>query len=317
MLDFVSIAPNRLPEVQESGQAVGELTREAANETGLWQGTVAATGGLDQALAALGAGNTHPGLVTENTGGALAIVATLDKPVFDPQGGIPCHYHALPDTYYLLPWGQTAGMALRWFRDVFGKEEQGEAARTGADAYDLLTAGAAQVPPGAEGLVALPHLMGAACPEFNPAARGVWFGIGLHHTKAHFVRAIIESVAYMLRRNVEILEELGIAVKEIRALGGGARSPLWNQIKADVLDVPVVTMITEEQACLGAAILAGAAVGLYPSPKEAAQKLVKVADRWEPDPEVKPNYDFGYETYIRLYESVEDLFTLDREAERY
>ena len=100
----------------------------------------------------------------------LAIVATLEEPVFDPQGGIPCHYHALPDTYYLLPWGQTAGMALRWFRDAFGKEELEAARRTGADAYDLLTAAAAGIAPGAEGLVALPHLMGAACPEFNPAA---------------------------------------------------------------------------------------------------------------------------------------------------
>jgi xylulokinase len=206
-------------------------------------------------------------------------------------------------------------MALRWFRDVFGVEEQREAARTGTDAYHLLTAGAAEVPPGAEGLVALPHLMGAACPEFNPAARGVWFGAGLHHTKAHFVRATLESVAYMLRRNVEILEGLGIAVREIRALGGGARSPLWNQIKADVLGVPVVTLTTEEQACLGAAILAGTAVGLYNSPGEAAQNLVTVADRWEPKFENRSTYDRGYELYVHLYESLEELFTLAREVE--
>jgi xylulokinase len=314
MLDFVGIAPEQLPQVQESGRVVRKLTAEAARETGLWEGTVAATGGMDQALAALGAGNTCPGLITENTGGALAIVATLDEPIFDPQGGIPCHYHALPDTYYLLPWGQTAGMALRWFRDVFGLEEQREAARTGTDAYHLLTAGAAEVPPGAEGLVALPHLMGAACPEFNPAARGVWFGVGLHHTKAHFVRATLESVAYMLRRNVETLEGLGIAVSEIRALGGGARSPLWNQIKADVLGVPVLTLTTEEQACLGAAILAGTAVGLYTSPEEATQNLVAVADRREPRLENRSPYDRGYELYVHLYESLEELFSLAREV---
>jgi sugar (pentulose or hexulose) kinase len=316
MLDFVGITSDRLPEVQESGRAVGVLTSEASRETGLWEGTVVATGGMDQALAALGAGNTRPGLITENTGGALAIVATLEEPIFDPQGGIPCHYHALPDTYYLLPWGQTAGMALRWFRDVFGVEEQEEAARTAADAYDLLTAAAAEVPPGAEGLVALPHLMGAACPEFNPAARGVWFGIGLHHTKAHFVRATLESVAYMLRRNVEILEELGIAVTEIRALGGGSRSPLWNQIKADVLGVPVLTLATGEQACLGAAILAGTAVGLYSSPEDAAQKLVMVTDRWEPRFESRSPYDRGYVLYVHLYESLKELFILARDVER-
>jgi xylulokinase len=296
--------------VQESGQAVGELTAQAARETGLWQGTVAATGGMDQALAALGAGNTHPGLITENTGGALAIVATLDEPVFDPESGIPCHYHALPDTYYLLPWCQTAGMALRWFRDVFGIEERAEAERSSADAYDLLTQAAAEVAPGCEGLVTLPHLMGAACPEFNPAARGVWFGVGLHHTKAHFVRAILEAVAFMLRRNVETLHELGIAVGEIRALGGGARSPLWNQIKADALGVPVVTLTSEEQACLGAAILAGTAVGLYPSPEVAVQKIVEVRDRYQPAPAVKPIYDRGFELYVRLYDALEELFSL-------
>jgi xylulokinase len=315
MLDFVGITPEQLPAVQESGRVVGTLSPEASRETGLWEGTAVATGGMDQALAALGAGNTRPGLITENTGGALAIVATLEKPVFDPQGGIPCHYHALPDIYYLLPWGQTAGMALRWFRDIFGVEEKREAALTGADAYDLLTEGASEIPPGSEGLVALPHLMGAACPEFNPAARGVWFGIGLHHTKAHFVRAILESIAYMLRRNVEILNKLGIAATEIRALGGGARSPLWNQIKADVLGVPVVTVATEEQACLGAAILAGSAVGLYPSSKQATEKLVEVTHRWEPDSQNRSLYDDKYELYVRLYDHLKDLFTLTPELE--
>jgi xylulokinase len=265
---------------------------------------------MDQALAALGAANTHPGLVTESTGGALAIVATLDRPLFDPTSRIPCHYHALPDAYYLLPWCQTAGMALRWFRDVFGEGEQEEARSSGGDAYDLLTAGAARVPPGSEGLVALPHLAGAACPEFNPAARGVWFGIGLHHTRAHFVRAILEAVAYMLRRNLELLGNLGVPAQEIRALGGGARSPLWNQIKADVLGVPVVTVASQEVACLGAAILAGAAVGLYPSPQAAAEELVSIKERWQPDPANKPTYDHGYEKYVRLYDSVEGLFGL-------
>ena len=308
MLDFVGITEERLPEVLGSGQPVGELTAAAAQETGLWPGTIAATGGLDQALAALGAGNTRPGTITENTGGALAVVATLDEPLFDPQRRIPCHIHALPDTYYLLPWCQTAGLALRWFRDVFGAEEREAAQRSGADAYDLLTAAAAQVAPGSEGLVALPHLAGAACPEFNPAARGVFFGVGLHHSKPHFVRALLEAVAYMLRRNVEILEELGVAVREVQALGGGARSGLWNQIKADVLGRPVTTLATEEAACLGAAILAGTAAGFYPSAAEAAHSLATVRDRWQPHPAHKPAYDHGYQTYVRLYERLAELW---------
>jgi xylulokinase len=308
MLDAVGVEPEHLPELVDSGRAVGQLTQAAAREAGLWPGTIAATGGLDQPVAALGAGNTRPGIITENTGGALAIVATTTAAVFDPQRRIPCHVHAVPDAYCLLPWCQTAGMALRWFRDVFGAEELAAAARGGGDAYDLLTAAAAAVPAGSEGLVALPHLAGAACPEFDPAARGVFFGMGLHHTRGHFVRALLEAVAYMLRRNVEVLVELGVTVEEIRSLGGGARSAVWNQIKADVLGRPVLTLDTQEAACLGAAILAGAAVGLYPSAGEAAQQMASVCGRWEPNQANKAIYDQGFRAYVELYERLEGLF---------
>jgi len=308
MLAAVGLDRKQLPELLPSGYAVAELTPAAAQDSGLWQGTIAATGGIDQALAALGAGNTRSGVFTESTGGALAVVATTDGPLFDPQQRVPCHDHALPQTYCLLAWCQTAGMFLRWFRDNFGQEEMAAARAAGKDSYDVLTATAGALPAGSEGLVALPHLTGAACPEFNPQARGVFYGIGLHHSKPHFVRAILESVAYMLRRNVELLEELGLEAREIRSLGGGSRSGLWNQIKADVLGKPVITVANEEAACLGAAILAGTALGLYPSAAAAAENLVSVQKRWEPDPAQKPTYDRGYDTYVGLYDSLVQLF---------
>jgi xylulokinase len=124
------------------------------------------------------------------------------------------------------------------------------------------------------------------------------------------VRAILEAVAYMLRRNLELLGNLGVPTQEIRALGGGARSRLWNQIKADVLGMPVVTVTSQEVACLGAAVLAGVAVGLYSSPQAAVEELVSIKERWQPDPANKPAYDHGYELYVRLYDSVEGLFAV-------
>jgi xylulokinase len=199
-------------------------------------------------------------------------------------------------------------MALRWFRDQFYAPEVQSAAQAGADAYDWMTAEAARVPPGAEGLVVLPHLEGAACPEFNPRARAVFFGATLRHTRAHFVRGILEAVAYMLRKNLEIVESLGVSVSEVRSMGGGARSRLWLQIKADMLQKPVACLETEESALLGAAILGAAATGGYASLEEAAAQMARVKERIEPNPANQQVYDQGYAAYLKLYKCLYELF---------
>ena len=179
---------------------------------------------------------------------------------------------------------------------------------TGGDAYDLMGAEAARVPAGCEGLVMLPHLQGAMAPEANPKAKGVFFGFTLRHGKSHFTRAIMEAVGFIVRRNIEVIEGLGVQVKEIRALGGGARSRLWKQIEADITGRPVVTTANEEAATLGAAILAGKAVGLYSSIKEAADQMVQIRDRFEPNPAHRGVYDETYRTYVQLYNQSCPLF---------
>ena len=210
------------------------------------------------------------------TGGVLAIIATVGSPRFDPLRRVPCHYHGRPDLYVLMLWNQTAGMALKWFRDEFFGVEAAAAREADRDPYDDMMAVAARAPAGCNGLVMLPHLEGAACPEFNPAAKGVFCGVTLRHGRPHFIRSILEAVAYMLRQDVELVQELGVPVQEVRSIGGGARSPLWLQIKADVLRRPVATLACEEVACLGAAMLAATAAGHFTDLQEAATAMVRV-----------------------------------------
>lgn len=302
MLDFVGLKPDQLPALLRPGEIAGSLTKEASRETGLPTGTAVVTGGMDQMAGAIGAGNIAPGIVTETTGTALVLAATIGRPTYDPQKRLPCYSHALPGKYLLLPYCQTAGMAFRWFRDQLG---QGQS-------YDQLTAMAAEVPPGSDGLVALPHLTGSTSPKFNPKAKGVFYGITLQHTVAHFVRALLESVAFMLRENVELLRELGADSEELVSLGGGARSNLWLQIKADVTGLPLRTLECEESTSLGVAVLAAVAVGLYPDVKTACQRMVRTGSRVEPDPTHHDVYDAAYDTYLQLYESLHGLFNVSK-----
>jgi len=298
MLDAIGLRPEQLPDLLRSGEVVGPVTEEAARETGLSTETLVVTGAMDQIAGAVGAGNIAPGLVSETTGTALVLAATAHEPTYDPWKRLPCYYHALPGKYLLLPYCQTAGMALRWFRDQFG---QGQS-------YDQLTALAAEVPPGCEGLVMLPHLTGSTSPHFNPQAKGVFYGITLGHTRPHFVRAILEAVAFMLRENVELLEELGVNVGELVSLGGGARSRLWLQIKADVTGLPLRTAECEEATSLGVAILAGVAVGLFPDVERACQQMVRMGARIEPNTAHHTLYEAAYDRYLRLYSSLQTLF---------
>jgi xylulokinase len=307
MLDFLGITADQLPEIRESGEVVSEILPSVASDLGLSSETVVSTGALDQAAGATGVANIRPGIFSENTGAALAICAPLDVPVFDPQGRMPIHYFVRPGSYMAHTF-TTGGMALRWFRDHFCQQEMQVGSKTGIDPYDLLGLEAAQVDPGSEGLVMLPHLQGAMAPEANPKAKGVFYGFTLRHTKAHFSRAIMEAIACTVRRNIHVLEDLGIKVDEIRALGGGARSRLWKQIEADITRRPVLTMKNEEAACLGAAILAGTAVGMYKGIDEACQRMVSIKERFDPNPANFDVYERTYQRYVRLYNDLCGLF---------
>jgi xylulokinase len=307
-LDAVGVGPERLPEIAAPASVAGSLTATAAEALGLPAGMPVVAGGMDQGAGAVGVGNTGSGVVSESTGGALTVQAAVARHGGDPSRQTPVYIHSAPGQYLYCPVCPTGGMALTWFRDALGGPEAELARREGRSAYDALTALAAEAPPTCDGLTMLPHLAGAFSPEYVPSARGAFVGITLAHTRAHFVRAVLEAVAFMLRRNVELVGRAGATASEIRSHGGGARSPLWNQIKADVCGLAVVTLEGEDAAVRGDAMTAGVAVGVYPDLRSADAALVATKARYEPNPANRAAYDTAYERYQRLFEALRPEF---------
>jgi len=263
---------------------------------------------MDQSVGAVGVGNIAPGMLSESTGGALTLQASVVRADGDRSRQIPVYIHSAPASYLYCPVCPTGGMTLTWFRDHFAGLELLRAEAAGSSAYDLLTDLAAQVPPGADGLTMLPHLSGAFSPEYEPAARGVFFGFTLGHGREHFVRAILEAVAFMLRRNLELLSGIGAGASEIRSHGGGAQSALWNQIKADVCSLPVLTLRGREAAVRGDAMLAGVASGAFANLEQARDAMVQPAARFDPDGDTRQAYEVAYRRYIDLFDTVRPLF---------
>jgi len=308
LVSFGGIRTEQLPEMFPSGTAIGHVSEACAAETGLSTKTTVVTGGLDHTCAAVAADNIEPGVVTISTGSVLALLTTLREPVADRSTPVPCHIHAAPGRYCLLPWNQTGGLAFKWFKDRFAEGLAVPAETEASSIYDLLVQEAASVPPGSEGLIMLPHLEGALFPEFDPDARGVFFGITLAHKRAHFVRALLEAMAFQVRRDLEGLTRLGVAARELRVLGGGAKSRLGAEIKADVCGLPVVIPAQQEAGALGAAILAAVGVGLYPDISTAVKVMAAGGEEVKPNPAHRGVYDQAYELYLALYESVKDLY---------
>jgi xylulokinase len=308
VLDLIGISSGRLGELVTPGSVVGSLLPDAAESLGLSTRVMVIAGGMDQGAGAVGVGNFAPGVMSESTGGALAVQASIDRPDGDVTRQTPVYVHSAPNTYLYCPVSPTGGMALTWFRDRFGQPELIREQASDGDAYDLLTRMASQVPPGADGLTMLPHLSGAFSPEYEPAARGVYFGFTLGHRRDHFVRATLEAVAFVLRRNIELLSGIGAVADEVRSHGGGARSSVWNQIKADVCDLPVVTLYGAEAAVRGDALLAGVASGAFRDLSQACQATLRFEARFEPDATTRSAYETAYARYIQLFDTVRPLF---------
>jgi len=286
MLEFLGISNGQLPSLLNSGEVVGPVVAAI----GLSKKTLVTVAPIDQVTAAVGAGNIAPGMVTETTGCALAVCATVERPVYDPQMRVGLYRHALPGLFVLLPWIPTAGMILRWFRDEFGD---------GAD-YATMVDPVAAIAPGCEGLILLPHFSGMNSPDINPEAKGVLYGITTAHRKAHVVRAILESVAFALRDNVELLVEMGIPCRDVTSLGGAARSNLWLQIKADILQRNITVMHCEEATSLGTAILAATGTGGFSDIGKAVKAMVRTTVTISPNPENRGIYNNVFQQYKDL-----------------
>ena len=258
-----------LPEIVEAGSVVGRIKPALADELGLGREVVVVKGAMDQTLSNIGAGNLGAGIVTETTGTAMAIGVTADSVAGIHANHLPYQPHALPGRFLILPYAQTSAIIYKWFRDQFGQEEIRQAGDS-EKAYEGLNALAAGVPAGCDGLVLLPFFAGAYMPEADMYAKGVWYGVTLRHTRAHFARAIQEAVGFMLRRILDLIRAADIRIAEVRCMGGAARSDLWLQIKADICALPMVRMEEEETSTLGCALLAAVAVGDFRSVEAAA-----------------------------------------------
>jgi len=299
-----SLFPDALPSVT----VVGRVTREAAEVTGLKEGTPVVAGGGDRAMEALGAGAINPAIIEESTGSATTIATTLEGPFFDPKRRTSCGCHVIPGKWCLEVGIGASGAVLRWCRDEVAMLEKETAVPMRRRAYELMDMQTEFLPPGAGGLLVIPHFMGSKAPHWNPKAKGVILGLTLQHGRAHLARAIMEGVAYEIRSLLEALEELGIKPQEIRLQGGASKSPTWSRIKADVWGRKVVRLEVTDGACLGDAILAGVGVGAFESFEEGVRRMVRPKEVIEPDEKAHRVYNGLYELYREVSAAIDPYF---------
>ena len=302
MLAAAEIDAKLLPRVYESQEITGSVTQAAADETGLRAGTPVVGGAGDQAAGAVGLGIVKPGMVSATIGTSGVVFAATNTPALDPKGRVHTFCHAIPDRWHVMGVTQGAGLSLRWFRDQFGAKS------ADGDPYDSLSAEAASVPPGSDGLLWAPYLMGERTPHLDPDARAALVGLTASHTRAHVVRAILEGVAFSLRDSFEILKELSAPCDTIRLGGGGARSELWRQIQADIYGHEVEIMEAEEGAAYGVAILAGVAAGAWTSVDAACADVIRTRSRVQPDPGAVELLHRQYQKYVALYPALRSVW---------
>lgn len=310
MCRVFGIDVDRLAPVGSATAPLGRLRPVVAEALGLRPDTVVVIGCGDEHAACLGAGVVRPGLVGDIAGTAEPVCAASPTPAFDPTRLIETHCHGDPDLWLLENPGFVSGGNLRWFRDHFAAG----AAQPGKSVYQVLDAEAAVVPTGSEGLVFLPCLMGAMAPTWNEYARGTYVGFTLAHGRGHFARALLEGSAFAVRDITDQMRAVGLDLREMRVVGGGARSPLWNQIKADVTGLPVAVPEITETTALGAALLAWVGVGAHATLAEASEQVVRIRERYEPKPAAQAAYAEAYAFYRDAYFTLLPLF--ERAARR-
>jgi glycerol kinase len=289
---------DKMPEAIESGVEIGEINTE---EILFDKKTLVVSGAGDQQSAALGVGVVSPGKVKLTTGTGSFMLAYLEKPNFDPNKRVLCSCHAIPGVWVQEASIFTTGAFLRWFRDELGNEESRIAEEQNQDPYVILTEEAEKSPIGANMLLAIPHLVGAGAPHWNPYARGLIYGLSLGHKRRDIVRSILEGVAFEVKKNLEVFSELGIIPQELKLTGGGSRSDFWNQIYSDVLGITCVRNVIEEATSLGAAILAATGAGLFSDVVSAAENICKVDKKWIPDINRQNIYSKIYSLSNELY----------------
>jgi xylulokinase len=305
VLEVFEIDPGKLPRVAPAGTAVGIVPDPVAEQLGLPKGVVAVTGGHDQPCGALGAGAVKPGRAMYAIGTVECVTPSL--PGFRHglgSRGFPCYPHVALGQYVTLGFNFGGGSILRWFRDTLAREEMAEAQRAGRDVYDLLLEGIDTAP---GRLLLLPHFAGTGTPWLDPLSKGAIVGLTLGTSRQDIVKAILEGTTYEIACNVQEMRSAGVEIEELRAIGGGSKSPKWLQIKSNILGLPLARLDIVEAACFGAALLAGAGAGIYPDVAQAADALAKPVRHFEPEPAHREWHRQRLATYGRLYPALRDV----------
>jgi len=308
LMQRLGIDPAWMPRAYEGPEVTGKLSPEIAEKTGIPAHTPVIAGGGDQAAGGVGCGIVKPGIISCTVGTSGVVFAFSEKITLDPKGRVHTFCHSVPGKWHVMGVMLSAGGSLRWFRDALCASEKAVAAETGHDPYEYITQAAGRIPAGAEGLLFLPYLTGERTPHKDPFARGAFIGLSLRHTRAHMARAVLEGVAFGMRDSLEIIREMGVPIREVRASGGGARSVLWRQIQADVNRTPLVTTNIDEGPAYGAALLGMVGAGLYKSVEEACDNTIHVEDMCTPDTQQSDVYDRWFVEYQRAYMALAEGF---------
>ena len=307
LLAECNIEPERLAPLADANGGASKRRPELAEKLGLNSEVLLVSGGHDQACAALGSGVTKTGLAMVSSGTAEVVEVAMPTPALDKalrQGDISVYRHVVPGLYLAMTLNHSGGLSLRWYRDTLGKWELEQAGKTGQDAYDLLLADA---PSGPTNLLFLPHFSGSGTPNWDNSSKGAILGLTFTATQSTLAKALIEGLTFELRHNLDLLRSVGVTINELHAVGGGTKSNLWLQLKADICQVPLRIPQVTEAACLGAALLAGVGAGVYSSFEAAVSQTVHFDRRIEPDAESVSAYDPRYQLYRQMYPTLIEL----------
>lgn len=295
LADAAGLELERMPEIRPSGAVAGPLSRGVAGDLGLSTECEVIVGTGDEHAGSLAAGVVEPGLIADVTGTAEPVTTVAVEPVFDPLRLVETHAHAVPETLLIENPGFVSGGSTLWLAGVLRVPQ--------AELFAL----AERAPAGAGGVLFLPALSGATAPRWNDRMRGAFAGLAMGHDRPHLARAVLEGTAYALRDIVERLGALGLGGDELRVIGGGARSPVWLQIKADVTGKALRPVLAEEPTALGAAMLAGVAAGMFDDLDDAVARAGQLAtEPVLPDTRNAQTYDECYAGYRRLFDGIEE-----------
>jgi len=304
----IDLDMSMLPPIVESAAVAGTITEEAAKLTGLKAGTPVAGGGGDNMCAAVGTGVVVPGKAFTTIGTSGVVYAHSPEVQIEPEGRVHTFCSCIPGEYVNFACMLAAGLGLKWYRDQFCQAEIQAAKELDTDPYVLTNEQAAKSPIGANRLIYLPYLMGERSPLLDNDARGAFIGLSAMHTRRDLLRAVMEGVTYGLRHNVDVMRQMGVNPEAMLACGGGAKSPFWRQMMADIFHTPVKTVQNTEGPALGAAILAGVAAGLYESVPAACEALIQEGEPVNPIAENEAAYEKYYEMFRKLYPALKDSY---------